>query len=130
MSPYSTEMLRPLKALVHMFDRLAEDRPDEQNSPLFTRREIIAWWEWRRFAYNVLVGPVGIVTWLSVLIFGSLAVKPGVDFEEPIVMFVGPFYWAFMANVCYTSGWLLDIAFYQGAPRRRLFKFGLIFLWS
>jgi len=109
------------------FDAFGQDRPDEQQTHRFARREIISWWESRRFTYNFLVGIVGIATWLSVLIFGSMAVKPGVDFEEPLMMIIGPFFWAFMANVCYTGGWLLDVTGYIGAPRRKLFKAGLLF---
>jgi hypothetical protein len=36
------------------------------------------------------VGSVGIVTWVFVVCVGSLAVKPGVDFEEPIMMVIAP----------------------------------------
>src|SRR5256885_4877561 len=80
-----------------------------------------------RSAYNVLVGLVGIATWFSVLIYGSMAVKPGIDFDEPLAMSLGPVFWAFMANLCYTGGWLLDIAGYNGDARRKLFKAGLFF---
>ena len=55
-----------------------------------TRREIIAWWEARRFRSNLYVGLVGVTTWLLVEIAGSAAVEPGLDFEEPIVMLIGP----------------------------------------
>ena len=54
-----------------------------------SRPGIVRWWE-ARAPNNVLVGSVGIVTWLLVLCVGSLAVKPGVDFEEPIMMIIGP----------------------------------------
>jgi hypothetical protein len=104
-------------------NQLTQDLPEK----IFTRGEIVRWWEWRRFAYNVLVGIVGVGTWFSVLIFGSMAVKPGVDFEEPLGMIFGPFLWAFLANVCYTSGWLLDVIAYTGKPRYWLFKIGLVF---
>ncbi|HKT23742.1 MAG TPA: hypothetical protein VJR04_04025 [Terriglobales bacterium] len=57
-----------------------------------------------------------------------MAVKPGVDFEEPLGLLIGPFFWAFMANVCYTSGWVLDTTVYEGCPpSRKLFTAGLIF---
>jgi hypothetical protein len=56
-----------------------------------------------------------------------MAVKPGVAFEEPLGMIFGPFLWAFLANVCYTSGWLLDIIAYTGKPCYSLFKIGLVF---
>ncbi len=65
-----------------------------------TRKEIIAWWETRRFRFNLYVGIVGAVTWFLVLIAGSAAVKTGVDFEEPIAMVIGPFIYGFLANVC------------------------------
>jgi hypothetical protein len=92
-----------------------------------TRIEIIAWWEARRFRFNLYVGIVGAVTWLLVLIAGSAAVKTGVDFEEPIAMLIGPFIYGFLANVCYTFGWILDTVSYRGMPRTRLYKAGIIF---
>jgi hypothetical protein len=104
-------------------NQLTKDSPEK----IFTRWEIVRWWEWHRFAFNVLVGIVGVATWFSVLIFGSMAVKPGVDFEEPMGMIFGPFLWAFLANFCYTSGWLLDVIAYIGKPRYLLFKTGVVF---
>jgi hypothetical protein len=70
---------------------------------------------------------VAVVSWILVLIAGSAAVKPGVDFEEPIAMIVGPFFYAFLANVCYTFGWIADTISYRGTPRMRLYKAGIIF---
>ena len=64
--------------------------------------------------YNVLVGSVGIVTWLLVLCVGSLAVKPGVDFEEPIMMIIGPIIYGACANLCFTLGWIVDTSLYRG----------------
>jgi len=92
-----------------------------------TRKEIIRWWEARRFRFNVLVGLVGVVTWILVLTAGSAAVRPGEDFEEPIMMIFGPLIYGVLANVCYTLGWTVDTIFYRGTPRTRLFKAGLIF---
>jgi hypothetical protein len=92
-----------------------------------TRREIFRWWESRRLYYNLYVGLVGIITWFLVLIAGSAAVKPGVDFEEPFAMILGPFAYALIANLCYSLGWIFDLAFYRRQPRIRLFKIGLFF---
>ena len=92
-----------------------------------TRAEIVRWWEGRRLRFNMFVGVVGLITWFLVLIAGSAAVKPGVDFEEPIAMIFGPLIYAFLANACYTLGWIADTVFYRGAPRARLYKSGLIF---
>jgi hypothetical protein len=92
-----------------------------------TRTDIIGWWESGRLRFNVYVGAVGIATWLLVFIAGSAAVRPGVDFEEPIAMIFGPFIYGFLANVFYTLGWIFDLAFYQGKPRVCLYKSGVIF---
>ena len=52
----------------------------------YKRTDIVRWWEARRLRFNFYVGAVGVVTWLLVMIAGSAAVKPGEDFEEPLVM--------------------------------------------
>ena len=100
--------------------------PSEQISSS-SRKEIIAWWEARRFRFNIYVGIVGVVTWLLVTIAGSATVKPGVDFEEPIMMLIGPFIYGVFANICYTAGWIVDTRWYCGTPRTRLYKAGIIF---
>jgi hypothetical protein len=82
--------------------------------------------EARRLRFNLYVGVVGAVTWLLVLIAGSAAVKPGVDFEEPIAMFIGPLAYGFLASICYTLGWIVDTASYSGMPRMRVYKAGVI----
>jgi len=92
-----------------------------------SRKDIVRWWEGRRIRYNLLVGAVGFVTWWLVLLAGSAAVKPGVDFEEPIAMLIGPIFYGILANLCFTFGWIVDTVFYRGSPRKILFKGGLIF---
>src|SRR5882672_3468023 len=90
--------------------------PSEQSSSN-SRREIITWWDARRFRFNLYVGIVGVASWFLVLIAGSAAVKPGVDFEEPIMMLIGPFIYGLFANICYTVGWVVDTQWYCGTPR-------------
>jgi hypothetical protein len=92
-----------------------------------TRKEIIAWWEARRLRFNLYVGSIAAVTWLLVFIVGSAAVKPGVDFEEPLAMIFGPIVFGFFANICFTLGWIVDTVSYRGMPRTRLYKAGVIF---
>jgi hypothetical protein len=92
-----------------------------------SRSDIIRWWERRRLRFNIIVGLVGIATWFLVLIAGNAAVQPGVDFEEPLAMIIGPFLYGIMANVCYTLGWIVDVLAYRGSPRKKLFKIGMIF---
>jgi hypothetical protein len=62
-----------------------------------------------------------------VLVAGSAAVKPGEDFEEPLMMIAGPLVYCIFANICYTLGWIVDAVSYVGTPRTRLYKSGLIF---
>lgn len=93
----------------------------------YTRRDLVKWWEARRLRFNLWVGSVGAVTWLLVLVVGSLAVKPGVDFEEPIMMIVGPIIYGVVANICFSFGWIVDAMVYLGRPRAVLYKTGLIF---
>jgi hypothetical protein len=50
-----------------------------------------------------------------------------VDFEEPIAMIFGPFVYAFMANLCYTLGWVVDIVEFRGSRRATLYKRGVVF---
>jgi hypothetical protein len=106
-------------------ERLLEWPSEEVSSR--TRREIFGWWEARRFRFNIYVGIIGAITWLLVLSAGSAAVKPGIDFEEPIVMIFGPLIYGIVANICYTFGWIVDTVFYRGMPRTQLYKGGIIF---
>src|SRR5580698_269253 len=92
-----------------------------------SHKEIFQWWESRRLAFNVRVGLAGIITWFTVLIAGSAAVKSGVDFEEPFAMILGPPLYAIIANICYTAGSIIDGIFYKRAPRPRLLQFGFWF---
>jgi hypothetical protein len=92
-----------------------------------SKSDIWKWWRERRFRYNRDLFFVGAGTWLLVMIAGSAAVKPGVDFEEPIMMIIGPPFYAIFANLAYTAGPLLDTSVYRGAPRKHLLKAGYIF---
>ena len=70
---------------------------------------------------------MGVGTLLLVLVAGSAAVKLGDDFVEPIAMIFGPIAYGIFANLAYTGGAVLDIGFFRGRPRKKLFKFGYVF---
>jgi hypothetical protein len=61
------------------------------------------------------------------MIAGSASVKPGVDFEEPLAMIVGPLIYAVLANIFFTAGWICDGIFYKGSPRKRFLQTGFWF---
>lgn len=92
----------------------------------YSHRDLVKWWEARRLRYNLLIGSVGIVTWVVVAFAGSMAVKLGEDFVEPSVMIIGPIIYAVTANLCFCLGWAIDMIFYRGHPRSFLYKWGLI----
>jgi hypothetical protein len=95
-------------------------------SEKMSRIEILKWWESKRIRYNLWVASVGVVSWLLVPFAGSAAVKPGIDFEEPFVMILGPIVFGILANVCFTFGWIVDSLRYRGGPRHMLYRSGLV----
>lgn len=92
-----------------------------------SKDDISRWWWERRYRYNRVLFFVGAGTWLLVEFAGSASVKPGVDFEEPLIMIIGPVFYALFANLFYTAGPILDTAIYRGSPRKYLLKAGYIF---
>lgn len=92
-----------------------------------SKKDTQEWWRERRFRYNRDLFFVGVGSWLLVLFAGSAAVKPGVDFAEPIGMLIGPPFYALLANLAYTAGPTLDAVLFRGGPRKRLLKAGYVF---
>ena len=84
---------------------------------------IIAWWERRRFAYNVIVGACGVVTLgFATLVHGGAGDMLGAVFPVAI-----------MANVAYSLGSLIEIAVHGMWGRKvlpvgpMLFRQGVLF---
>jgi hypothetical protein len=98
---------------------------NSEESRVNSRGDIIRWWESRRYIYNGALLAVGFTSLLLVLIAGAAAVKPGEGFEEPLAIIIGTVIYIAMANVCYTLGWVVDTIWYNGNPRKRLYKSGL-----
>src|SRR5262245_31161591 len=92
-----------------------------------SRQEVRKWWHHRRMRYNRDLFLVGVVTWILVWVAGSAAVKAGEDFEKPIMMNIGPVFYAGFANAAYTAGPIFDTILFRGSPSRGLFKAGYIF---
>jgi hypothetical protein len=67
----------------------------------------VLWWELRRIPYNLVIGGYGIAC-LLVFFWGittSGELRPGEDAVEPLALFAAPF----IANVCYTAGWVVEL---------------------
>jgi hypothetical protein len=101
--------------------------PDFRRTPLSTVR----WWESRRLTFNKAVGAAGVVTLAGAWFFFALP-----PFSEPIppsAMLLGAMIYGFMANVCYTFGWQLELLIRRVWGRNApdlgpiLFRQGLIF---
>jgi hypothetical protein len=43
------------------------------------------------------------------------------DFEEPIVMIIGPIIYGMLANLSFSLGWVIDMIFYRSRPRTSLY---------
>ena len=73
----------------------------------------IAWWEARRIPYNLLVGATGLVSSAMCLITGILCEhflgEPFGIPDPPIFAFLAVAAYGFMANVCYTGGWVAEL---------------------
>lgn len=62
--------------------------------------DVIAWWESRRLAYNVIVGLTGLCV---ILIMGMIHFAPISSLTEAAIAY------GIAANICYTSGWMADL---------------------
>lgn len=74
---------------------------------------IIAWWERRRIAYNVLVGLVGLITSaVMVMVAFTCESRGGAPVglpDPPALAIVGVLVYGALANVCYTGGWITEL---------------------
>jgi hypothetical protein len=97
--------------------------PDVRRTPL----SLLRWWESRRLLYNQVVGGTGLFTLAVLSVIGP-------EGGPPLAMMVqAAAVYGMLANVCYTSGWVLEMlahwAWGRRAPRvgPLLFREGLIF---
>src|SRR5580692_5956498 len=95
---------------------------------------VVGWWEARRPAFNLMVGVVGLMscTIIGAVILGAYFLFDVDLFPEFFSILMIPLY-GFLANVCYTGGWIAEIivrkAWPQDAERLAIatFKLGLQF---
>ena len=88
-------------ASIRMWWTWMTSRPDDDGTLLVT----IAWWERRRFSYNLFLAAIGIPGLLLffLAIGASQSLAPGEDAVEPMALFAAPI----AANLAYTAGWLV-----------------------
>lgn len=95
--------------------RWLRERPlFRRDAPVTTARQVIGWWESRRPSYNLIVGCAGILTCVAMLLLAVIAeVFFHSDFgmpDPPIFAIVGVILYGVFANVCYTGGWIVELA--------------------
>jgi hypothetical protein len=95
--------------------------------------QIIRWWELRRLLYNAVLLAVGLAAIASMEWLMGRAVPVGEDAVEPMALVLGVLVYGFMANLCYTLGWVIELWGRKTDPvsaRRRgvwMFRVGLLF---
>jgi hypothetical protein len=67
---------------------------------------VIRWWELRRLLYNAILLPIGIASVLGMMWLME-KVTPGVG--DDFTPFLGIVLYGFMANLCYTLGWIVEL---------------------
>jgi cytochrome bd-type quinol oxidase subunit 1 len=71
-----------------------------------TNWQVIRWWELRRLLYNAILFVIGIASILGMMFLLEKANPASDDNVEP---FLGVVAYGFMANLCYTLGWIVEL---------------------
>ena len=84
-------------------------QPAESSRPA----AVIAWWESRRIAYNLIVGLFGIATAaVMVTVAFTCESRGGAPIglpDPPALAVLGILLYGVLANVCYTGGWITEL---------------------
>lgn len=105
---------------------LFRDSPGTQ-SP----QDVVRWWERRRIAFNIAVGTTGLVSLSFIAVLGAIGPHAHGTFGPPLI---GVILYGAVANLAYTSGWILELLLLRPLFGRRsgtvgatLFRYGLAF---
>jgi hypothetical protein len=75
-----------------------------------TAWESIRWWEFRRVVYNAVLFAIGIASILAVELLMGRVVPVGADAIEPFALAISVVAYGIAANLCYTLGWVVELA--------------------
>jgi hypothetical protein len=101
--------------------------------PLMTTGQVIRWWELRRLLYNAILLVVGVSAIAGMEWLMTKVIPLGEDAVEPMILVLGVLVYGFIANLCYTLGWVVELWGRKVDPssaRRRgqwMFRAGLLF---
>lgn len=120
-----------------LFARLKAAPLCRRETPIDGAWEAIGWWEARRVPFNLIVGSAGV---LSCIVIGVVGLGShflfGSDFglpDPPLFPVFAVLIYAVAANVCFTGGWLAELAVRKIWPREAdgfatsSFSAGLVF---
>jgi hypothetical protein len=92
-------------------------------------RQVIEWWEKRRFFYNKILAGVGTVTCVLMISCGLIAeplVGEAIGIPDPpILVPMGIIAYGIIANVCYTGGWIAELLLARFRPGASTTAFGV-----
>lgn len=80
--------------------------PDCRRTPF----SLLTWWESRRLTYNLVVGGAGLLTLGTVAIVGLLPPAPPIPGVPWVRLLGGAVVYGVAANLCYSLGWLVELA--------------------
>jgi hypothetical protein len=91
-----------------------------RDAPITSTRAAFDWWEARRIPYNLVVGGAGIFTCAVFTIIGLAShFFFNSDFglpDPPLFAIFMVFLYAFLANVCYSAGWAVELIVRKAWP--------------
>lgn len=133
-----TEQRKWSGPLRNQFKRLTGSLLCRREAPIDSPKDAIGWWEARRIPFNLIVGIAGILSCIvaGVVVLGSYFLGNG-DFDlpdPPLFAVFGVILYAIAANVCFTGGWLTELAVRKVWPdeadRFATFSFSLGLIFS
>lgn len=71
---------------------------------------VIRWWELRRLVYNLTLFIIGIASIIAMELLMEKVIPVGEDAIEPVALALGIVIYGVAANVCYTLGWVVELA--------------------
>ena len=93
--------------------------------------DVIAWWETRRFPFNVAIGATGVFTYAAAQLILLMPPRPmPIAFAPSLVIAL---VYGVLANVCYTGGWMAELWLRKSLGRDTetvgptLFRYGFAF---
>ena len=92
--------------------------------------EIVQWWERRRVPFNIVVGSTGLVSLTFLGVLGAIGPNANNQMIPPVIAVL---FYGVLANVCYTSGWMVELALrpflgaQTGTVGATLFRYGTAF---